>query len=34
MIPDYEAQICISSILRTIDKKIELNNGINNNLVA
>ena len=32
MIPDYEAQRCISSILRTIDKKIELNNAINNNL--
>lgn len=32
MIPDYEAQRYISSILRTIDKKIELNNAINNNL--
>lgn len=30
MIPDYEAQRYISSILRTIDKKIELNNAINN----
>ena len=31
-IPDYEVQKKVSGILRVIDKKIELNNAINNNL--
>lgn len=33
-IPDYENQKKISEILKSIDKKIELNNNINNNLAA
>lgn len=33
-IPDYEVQKKVSGILRVIDQKIELNNAINNNLVA
>lgn len=32
-IPDYEVQKKVSGILRVIDKKIELNNAINNNLL-
>ena len=31
-IPDYEVQKKVSGIMRVIDKKIELNNAINNNL--
>lgn len=33
-VPDYENQKKISGILKSIDKKIELNNEINNNLAA
>ena len=33
-IPDYENQKKISGILKSIDKKIKLNNEINNNLAA
>ena len=34
MVPDYEEQRRISGLLKLLDDKIELNNAINNNLVA
>ena len=33
-LPDYDCQMKVSGIMRAIDKKIELNNAINDNLAA